>query len=51
MLRKLLDSIEKTILSNDKLKKFHPLHDALDTFYILQMPKLRMLLMLEIQLI
>ena len=32
MLRKLLDSIEKTILSNDKLKKFHPLHDALDTF-------------------
>ena len=32
MLRKLLDSIEKTILGNDKLKKFHPLHDALDTF-------------------
>ena len=32
MLRKLLDNVEKTILSNDKLKKFHPLHDALDTF-------------------
>ncbi len=32
MLRKLLDSVEKTILNNDKLKKFHPLHDALDTF-------------------
>ena len=32
MLRKLLDTIEKKILSNDKLKKFHPLHDALDTF-------------------
>tara|TARA_B100000427_G_scaffold61447_1_gene48441 strand:- start:2169 stop:3299 length:1131 start_codon:yes stop_codon:yes gene_type:complete len=32
MLRKLLDSVEKTILGNDKLKKFHPLHDALDTF-------------------
>ncbi len=32
MLRKLLDTVEKKILSNDKLKKFHPLHDALDTF-------------------
>ena len=32
MLRKLLDKVEKIILSNDKLKKFHPLHDALDTF-------------------
>ena len=32
MLRKLLDNVEKKILSNDKLKKFHPLHDALDTF-------------------
>ena len=32
MLRKLLDNVEKTILSNDRLKKFHPLHDALDTF-------------------
>ena len=32
MLRKILDSVEKNILSNEKLKKFHPLHDALDTF-------------------
>jgi len=32
MLRKLLDNIEKKILSNEKLKMFHPLHDALDTF-------------------
>jgi Na+-transporting NADH:ubiquinone oxidoreductase subunit B len=32
MLRKLLDKVEKIILSNDKLKKLHPLHDALDTF-------------------
>ena len=32
MLRKLLDKVEETILNNEKLKKFHPLHDALDTF-------------------
>ena len=32
MLRKLLDNIEKKILSNEKLKMLHPLHDALDTF-------------------
>ena len=32
MLRKLLDRAEEIILSNEKLKKFHPLHDALDTF-------------------
>ena len=32
MLRKLLDKVEEVILSNEKLKKFHPLHDALDTF-------------------
>ena len=32
MLRKLLDKAEKIILENEKLKKFHPLHDALDTF-------------------
>lgn len=32
MLRKFLDNIEEKILSNNKLKKFHPLHDALDTF-------------------
>ena len=32
MLRKLLDKAEKIILNNEKLKKFHPLHDALDTF-------------------
>ena len=32
MLRKLLNNVEKKILSNDKLKIFHPLHDALDTF-------------------
>ena len=32
MLRKLLDTVEKKILSNDRLKRFHPLHDALDTF-------------------
>ena len=32
MLRRLLDNVEKKILSNEKLKKFHPLHDALDTF-------------------
>jgi Na+-transporting NADH:ubiquinone oxidoreductase subunit B len=32
MLRKLLDNVEQKILSNEKLKKFHPLHDALDTF-------------------
>ena len=32
MLRQLLDKAEKIILSNEKLKRFHPLHDALDTF-------------------
>ena len=32
MLRKLLDKVEEKILNNEKLKKFHPLHDALDTF-------------------
>ena len=32
MLRKLLDNVEEKILSSEKLKKFHPLHDALDTF-------------------
>tara|TARA_B110000263_G_scaffold114544_1_gene99817 strand:+ start:906 stop:2033 length:1128 start_codon:yes stop_codon:yes gene_type:complete len=32
MLRKLLDKVEEKILSNEKLKRFHPLHDALDTF-------------------
>tara|TARA_X000001036_G_C20634884_1_gene788681 strand:+ start:387 stop:1517 length:1131 start_codon:yes stop_codon:yes gene_type:complete len=32
MLRKLLDNIESKILSNKNIKKFHPLHDALDTF-------------------
>ena len=32
MLRKLLDKAEKIILENEKLKKLHPLHDALDTF-------------------
>jgi len=32
VLRKLLDNVEKRILSNEKLKKFYPLHDALDTF-------------------
>ena len=32
MLRKLLDNVEQKILSNEKLKKFYPLHDALDTF-------------------
>ena len=32
MLRKLLDNVDKKILSNDKLKRFYPLHDALDTF-------------------
>ena len=32
MLRKFLDNVEKKILSNNKLKKFYPLHDALDTF-------------------
>ena len=32
MLRSLLDKAEKIILGNEKLKKFHPLHDALDTF-------------------
>ena len=32
MLRKLLDNIESKILSNKNTKKFHPLHDALDTF-------------------
>ena len=32
MLRKVLDNIEQKILSNKKLKMFHPLHDALDTF-------------------
>jgi len=31
MLRKLLDNIDKKILGNDKLKMFHPLHEALDT--------------------
>ena len=32
MLRSLLDKVEQIILNNDKLKKIHPLHDALDTF-------------------
>ena len=32
MLRKFLDKVEQQILKNDKLKMFHPLHDALDTF-------------------
>ena len=32
MLRRFLDNVEKQILSNNKLKKFHPLYDALDTF-------------------
>ena len=32
MLRKLLDNMEKKILADKKLKYFHPLHDALDTF-------------------
>ena len=32
MLRKYLDKIENIILENEKLKKFYPLHDALDTF-------------------
>jgi len=32
MLRKLLDNVEQKILSSKKLKKFYPLHDALDTF-------------------
>jgi len=32
MLRKLLDNVEQKILSSEKLKRFHPLHDALDTF-------------------
>ena len=32
MLRKLLDNVEQKILASEKLKKFHPLHDALDTF-------------------
>ena len=32
MLRKILNNVEKKILNNEKLKKFHPLHDALDTF-------------------
>ena len=32
MLRKILDKAESMILGNEKLKKFHPLHDALDTF-------------------
>jgi len=32
MLRRLLDNVGKKILNNNKLKKFHPLHDALDTF-------------------
>jgi len=32
MLRKFLDNIEKKILNNKKLKKFHPLHEALDAF-------------------
>ena len=32
MLRKLLDNVEQKILGNEKLKKLHPLHDALDTF-------------------
>jgi len=31
-MRKLLDKVEKIILNNKKLKRFHPLHDALDTF-------------------
>tara|TARA_Y100000590_G_scaffold461066_1_gene621814 strand:- start:94 stop:1221 length:1128 start_codon:yes stop_codon:yes gene_type:complete len=32
VLRRLLDNVEQKILSSEKLKKFHPLHDALDTF-------------------
>ncbi len=32
MLRNILDKAENFILGNEKLKKFHPLHDALDTF-------------------
>jgi len=32
MLRNILDKVENFILGNEKLKKFHPLHDALDTF-------------------
>jgi len=32
MLRSILDKAEKIILNNDKLKRFYPLHDALDTF-------------------
>lgn len=32
MLRKFLDNIEEKILSSNNLKKFYPLHDALDTF-------------------
>ena len=32
MLRKLLDNLEKKVLNSTKLKKFYPLHDALDTF-------------------
>ena len=32
MLRNFLDNIEEKILSSNNLKKFHPLHDALDTF-------------------
>ena len=32
MLRKLLDNVEQKILGNDKLKRFYPLHDALDIF-------------------
>ena len=32
MLRNFLDNIEEKILSSNNLKKFYPLHDALDTF-------------------
>ena len=39
MLRKILDSVEKKILSNEKLKKFHPLHDAIDTFLYSKKPQ------------
>ena len=37
MLRQLLDKAEKIILGNEKLKRFHPLHDALDTFLYTQL--------------
>ena len=32
MIRKILDNIESKILESKNLKRFHPLHDALDTF-------------------